>query len=147
LAVDASKGSRRLSVSQKDGSQQNGWVYPEWQISRPVNGGSRSLPVVVPFTQLPPEFTPRMDALRDWVMPHVKSNIQALGDANKIVHNYGDIYVTDNNSTFLEQIYSHMSGGARNNFANIINAPLQPSISLDIKPIEKVCLLHIGIQF
>lgn len=135
------EGSKKFSVSQKDSLQINGWHFPEWQISRP-NSGSR-LPVVVPFSQLPAAFAPRMDLLRDWVISHVKASITSLAEANRLLHNYGDIYVTDGNSTFLEQIHSQMEGGRQTTFATIVSSQIQPLGSPDMKVADKVVVVYI----
>lgn len=135
------KGNRRASISSKDSLQRQGWIYPEWQITRPTQ--DNGLPVVTPFSQLPAEFTPRLELLRDWVSPHVKAKIKELADANRLINNHGDIVVADANSTFLEQLYSHMDGG-RKSFASVIAAPMEAHLSM--KPEERVGI-HCQLQF
>jgi hypothetical protein len=95
-----------------------GWVYPEWQITRPAgcDSHSRSLPVVTPFKALPPDFHPRVDLLVQWVAPHVIARIRALAEANELTNNYGtitEVIQNDNNSSFLELLHSHMDSEVR----------------------------------
>lgn len=96
--------SRRMSIAHRESRQQGGWIYPEWQITRP--GGNGQLPRVTPFSELPSQFKPRVEILVEWVAPHVKREIRALAESNGVANTYGD--GTSEALSFLELLHSHM---------------------------------------